>query len=178
MSEINMLAVIDTNYVKKALAGNYSKDPAHPKETHFSGDFCYILVNGEAVNKGQGNEYVDFNAKPGDIVKLRGTSIYGNSEDAVIIYNVVRGVSETTNVFNRFVPNVITRSKAAVPDMTKSNGLPALYKPVNFTSFDAEVRTAGTEYFLIYFAIYQLASDGQNQELVTYIQLDPTIRVA
>lgn len=183
MSEINILTVIDTNYVKKTFAGSYSTDPTRPTAMHGIGDYCYIFVDGTTVNSGQGTINVNFNAKPGDDVSFRGTSIYGNSEDAVIIYNVTHcandgGGAVFNHAFNRFVPDVITRSKAAVPDPSAKNGLPVLHQPVNFTSLDSKVKAAGTACFLIFFAIYQLASDGQSQDLVTYIQIDPVITVA
>ena len=172
MSEINMLMVVDTKFVKKALAGKYSTDPEKPN--HIDGQ--YMLVTGTTVNHGQGTMIVDFNANTGDEINFRGTSIYGNSEDAVIIYEVVHW--RLDDVFNRFVPDVITRSKAAVPNTETRNGLPVVHKPVNFNSFDSKVKRAGTEVFVINFALYQLSSDGESQEFVSYMQCDPTIRVS
>lgn len=172
MSEINMLMVVDTKFVKKALVGKYSTDPEKPN--HIDGQ--YMLVTGTTVNRGQGTMNVDFNARPGDRINFRGVSIYGNSEDAVIIYEVVHWRED--DVFNRFVPDVITRSKAAVPDTTTKNGLPAVPKSVSFNSFDSVVKGKGTEVFVINFALYQLSSDGESQEFVSYMQCDPTIHVS
>lgn len=170
--QINVLVVIDTDYVK-ATYPNPSKDPAKPTGINHSSQFM-ICTDPRGGIKNQGTADLQFAALPGDTASFTGVSIYNNAEDAVIIYGIEYW--NGTNVFNQFVPNMVQRKGAAQPDPMTKNGLPAKSVLQNFSSFDAKVRQAGIENFYVYFALYQLL-DGENQELFGYFYWDPSITV-
>lgn len=172
-TNINVIIVIDTDYVKNHYP-NPSKDPARPTGIDHSSQFM-IATDPRGIIWGQGTADLNFKANVGDYVSFRGTSIYGNSDDAVIVYGVKRWSG--ANVFNTFVTNVAERQHAAVPDPSSLNGLPALNTFESFTSLDSKVARAGTENFYVYFALYTLASDGETQQLLGYYYWDPTVTV-
>ncbi len=172
--QINILIVIDTEYVK----ANYphpSQDPNNPTGINHNSQFM-ICTGSRGSVTGQGTADLSFQANPGDYVSFAGTSIYDNSDDAVIVYGIKYWQGD--HVFNQFVPDVVKRQKAVMPDPNTTNGLPALQGPVSFSSFDAKVSQAGTENFYVYFALYTLASDGETQNLFGYYYWDPQIRVS
>ncbi|WP_306172522.1 AidA/PixA family protein [Burkholderia cenocepacia] len=119
---------------------------------------------------------MEITAYPGDRVQFTGVSIYDNSDDAVIIYNIPRYQGD--EVFNPFVCNTVVRNGAVEPnpDSGSRNGLPPLKKQLTFATFDSSVRKSGTEYFGVCFALYKLVG-GQNQELFGYYWWDPKIYV-
>ena len=112
----------------------------------------------------------------GDTVSFHAVTVSDNSEDAVIIYNLV-SASNNVNVFNIFHAEEETRTGAAIPDVSQQTGLPALHESVNFYSFDAKVKNKGSEFFKIYFALYKLDDTRENQEIYGYFCWDPTIEV-
>jgi hypothetical protein len=170
---INVLIVIDTDYVK-ANYPNPSQDPNHPTGINHNSQFM-ICADPRGVISGQGTADLNFRANVGDYVSFRGISIYGNSDDAVIVYGI--NYWSGVNVFNTFTCNLVERTGAAVPDTTTLNGLPARHITVDFTSLDSKVAKAGTENFYVYFALYQLDSSGENQNLLGYYYWDPTVTV-
>jgi nematocidal protein AidA len=172
--QINILIVIDTEYVK-AHYPNPSKDPNQPTGIDHASQFM-ICTGSRGPVTGQGTADLSFQAIAGDFVSFVGTSIYDNSDDAVIVYGIKYWSG--AQVFNQFVPNLVKRSKAVMPDPTTSNGLPALQAPISFSSIDSRVSQSGTENFYVYFALYTLGSDGQSQNLLGYYYWDPQIRVS
>ena len=118
---------------------------------------------------------LSFSASLYDEVSFRSISIDGNSEDAVFIYDIAHVNGDT--VFNPFLPHLKTRPRAVAPDPATDNGLPPLLTSVNFTSFDSEVTSTGTEKAYIDIAIYQLSSDCESQDLVGYGRLTSTITI-
>lgn len=171
---IDILNVIDTEYVKRVYP-NPSKDLTKPTPIDHNSEFM-ICTGSRGIVSGQGTWNLNFKAQVGDFVQFRSVSIYQNSDDAVIIYNVAP-LAGQPNVFNTFVSNVITRAKAAVPDTSKVNGMPATHQTVNFTSLDSKVARAGTESFWVQFGLYTISAAG-SQDLFGYYQWDPTITVA
>lgn len=171
--QINVLVVIDTDYVK-AHYPNPSRDPSRPTGIDHNSQFMICTDPRGGVQR-QGTADLQFGAQPGDVVSFAGTSIYGNSDDAVIIYGI--NYWQGTNVFNQFVPNLVQRNGAVQPDPTTRNGLPAKQVVQAFSSFDAKVSQAGTENFYVLFALYQLVQ-GERQELFGYYYWDPSITVA
>jgi hypothetical protein len=168
---INVLIVIDTDYVR----ANYptpSQDPTQPTAIDHNSEFM-ICTGSRAAVTGQGTADLQFTANPGDVVRFYGQSIYGNAEDAVILY----GIAYQTGgqVFNPFTTGAITRSGAAVP--TIPNGVPATNLAANFISLDSMVATQGTEHFIVYFGLYVLDGTGENQTLFGYYCWDPSIVV-
>jgi len=169
---INVLVVIDTEYVKAHYAKN--TDPDHPTGIDHNSQYM-IATDPRGIVSGQGTADLNFNANPGDFVSFTGTSIYTNSDDAVIIYGIEYWSGD--KVFNQFVPNLVNRQHAVMPDVTTDNGLPAITTSLNFTSLDSRVKQGGTENFYVNFSLYTLADDGQTQELYGYFYWDPTITV-
>ncbi len=171
---INILIVIDTEYVK-AHYPNPSQDQNKPTGIDHNSQFM-ICSDPRGVVGGQGTAALSFMANPGDFVSFYGTSIYDNSDDAVIVYGINYWSGD--NVFNQFVPNLVTRAHAVIPDTTTSNGLPPVTASINFTSLDTRVAKAGTENFYVYFALYTLAQDGETQQLYGYYYWDPQVVVS
>jgi len=130
------------------------------------------LVTGSPSIQAQGTADVTFTANPGDHVAFRGTSIYGNSDDAIIIY----GIRNTEQVFNKFDYLYFKLTGAASPDINQDNGLPALHIESKFYSYESRVKKAGKDMFWVQFALY-VKSDGENQTLFGFYEWDPTIVV-
>lgn len=169
---INVLIVIDSEYVKN----NYPKnnDKNNPIGINHQSQFM-ICTDPRGIVSGQGTADLNFKANAGDYASFSGTSIYGNSDDAVIIYGIKYWSGDT--VFNQFVPNLVRRNRAVMPNVTTPDGLPAVQTPINFTSLDSRVSQSGTENFYVYFALYTLNADGQTQDLYGYFFWDPTVTV-
>jgi nematocidal protein AidA len=174
IQEVNILIVIDTEYIK-AHNPNLSQDPNNPTGIDHNSQFM-ICTGARKINGGQGSADLDFSANVGDEVSFTGTSIYDNSEDAVIVYGIKHWNGD--NVFNQFVPDLVTRNQAIMPDPDSQNGLPALHTKINFSSFDSKVRNSGREGFYVYIALYTLSDDGETQNLKGYCYWDPYITVS
>ncbi|EBP3802518.1 DNA-directed RNA polymerase subunit beta [Salmonella enterica subsp. enterica] len=173
MVEINVLCVIDTELVKKKYP-NPSKDQANP--TGIVHDSEYMLVTGARGDvRGQGTADLSFRANVGDRVSFTGTSIYANADDAVIVYGIKFGSG--TNVFNQFTPGLLRRKVAVMPNLNTPYGIPPTTQDINFSKFSADVRQAGTENFIVYFALYTLDNSGEGQELFGYYCWDPAVTV-
>ena len=170
--QINVLVVIDTDYVKDHYP-NPSKDPARPTGIDHNSQFMICTdPRGGIVN--QGTADLQFSAQPGDIVSFTGTSVYANSDDAVIVYGIEYWKGD--HVFNPFVPHLVRRNAAVQPDPNTNNGLPPLQVVQNFSSYDSKVKQSGTENFYVYFALYVLEG-GQSQQLYGYFYWEPAITV-
>jgi hypothetical protein len=171
--QINILIVIDTDYVMDHNP-NPSKDPANPTGIDHSSQrmICY---DPRGVVSGQGTADLNFKANPGDLVSFTGTSIYDNSDSAVIVYGIKYWSGD--HVFNNFVTNLVTRNRAVMPDPSQPNGIPPTQQKISFASYDSKVSGGGTENFYVYIAVYKLADDGQTQELYGYFYWDPTVTV-
>lgn len=173
MIEIEVLVVINTEYIFNNYT-NPSRDAAKPTGINHSSQ--YMITNSKrGIVSGQGTADLSFKANVGDLVSFQGSSIEANSDSAVIVYGINYWSGD--HVFNQFVPNMITRNRAVMPNNTTPNGLPAVQQQINFASFDAKVAKAGKENFYVNIAVYRLADDGQTQELYGYFYWDPTITV-
>jgi hypothetical protein len=171
--EIDILVVIDTDYVKSNYP-NPSQDPNNP--TGIDHNSQHMIVSNTNAISGQGTADLNFSAKAGDEVSFRSTSISQNSDDAVIIYNIKYWSGD--QVFNTFVYDAVTRQQAVVPNYNSANGLPANTANITFSSFDSKVKSTGTENFYVQFALYQLdPNNSNNQILFGYYYWDPTITV-
>ncbi|EEI7343838.1 DNA-directed RNA polymerase subunit beta, partial [Salmonella enterica] len=152
MVEINVLCVIDTELVKKKYPAP-SQDPTKP--TGIVHDSEYMLVTGARGDvRGQGTADLSFRANVGDKVSFTGTSIYANADDAVIVYGIKFGGG--TDVFSHFIPVVLTRDGAVMPDPHTPCGIPPTNQKINFSKYCADVQYAGKENFIVYFALYTL----------------------
>ncbi|MDQ1857496.1 MULTISPECIES: inclusion body family protein [Chryseobacterium] len=171
--EIDVLIVIDTDYVRSTYP-NPSKDPNNP--TGIDHNSQHMIVSNANAISGQGTADLNFSARAGDIVSFRGTSIYQNSDDAVIIYNIKYWSGD--QVFNSFMYNSVERRQAAVPNLNSQNGLPAASADITFASIDSKVKATGTENFYVQFGLYILdPNDSNKQILYGYFYWDPTITV-
>ncbi|REC48927.1 inclusion body family protein [Chryseobacterium pennipullorum] len=171
--EIDVLVVIDTDYVR-AHYPNPSKDPNNP--TGIDHNSQHMIVSNANAISGQGSADLNFSAKVGDTVSFRSTSIYQNSDDAVIIYNIKYWSGD--QVFNNFVYDAVERKQAVVPNYSSPNGLPANTADITFSSFDSKVKATGKENFYVQFALYILDPNNSNQQiLLGYYYWDPTITV-
>jgi nematocidal protein AidA len=174
--DINVLVVVDTEYIKQAYP-NPSKDQNTP--TGIAHDHQFMLCTGSrGIISGQGTGDLEFRANVGDNVAFTGVSIYNNSYDAVIVYDVKHFSGD--QVFNQFNADMVVRNGAVQPnaDSPSRNGLPPIRKQTNFSVFDSKVRSSGREGFGIAFGLYKLADNGQDQELYGYFWWDPYITVA
>ncbi|WP_175959228.1 inclusion body family protein [Burkholderia pyrrocinia] len=183
---IDILVVIDTEYVKNywnksTPARTPSQKWQEPTGLDHINKFM-ICTGSRGIISGQGTGDLHFRANVKDSVRFNGTSVYGNADDAVIVYQIkpilIPGVS--INVFNKFIVNDYTLTGAAQPNSKSEwdNGLPALHVPEDFQTFEATVAQSGTEFFGLSFALYTLADDGQRQDLYGYFWWDPHITVA
>jgi hypothetical protein len=171
--EIDVIVVIDTDYVRSHYP-NPSQDSNNP--TGIDHNSQHMIVSNANAISGQGTADLNFSAKAGDSVAFRSTSIYQNSDEAVIIYNIKYWKGD--QVFNNFIYNAVTRQKAVVPNYNSGNGLPANHANITFSSFDSKVRGTGKESFYVQFALYTLdPNDSNNQILFGYYFWDPTITV-
>ncbi|WP_169708704.1 inclusion body family protein [Trinickia terrae] len=169
-----MLLVIDAKHVKNAYGPN--QDPAHP--VHIAPDCLFMVCAGSRSIAGtQDRAEADIRAKAGDRVSLRGISVQGNADDAVILYKVQPASGAC--VFERFKPNVLVRARAVQPDPDSPdrNGLPSLESEASFSSFEAKVKAPGSDVLEITFALYALNSTRTRQEPYGYYSCNRIVTV-
>ncbi|RBL92434.1 inclusion body family protein [Chitinophaga flava] len=170
-NNISVLTIVDVEQIK-SLNPNPSQDPKKPQPIHYNQGITmrcpYDHYMGES---GPGN--ITFKANLHDSVSFRATTISGNSENAVIVYQIQPNGS--INVFNQFTSNSITMTGAVVPSLP--NAVPAAAVAQTFYSYDSKIKNKGTESFTIYLALYELDEIGENQVLYGYFYWDPTIEV-
>jgi len=169
---INILIVIDTEYVKQHFP-NGSKNPDQPTGIDHSSQFMLCTGSRRPVT-GQGTADLGFTANPGDFASFYGQSIYGNADDAVVIYGIKHWSGD--NVFNQFTTDAIKRTGAVFPAVP--SGVPATNGPASFISLDSRVSGKGKENFYVYFGLYTLDNNtGENQTLFGYYYWDPSVTV-
>jgi hypothetical protein len=174
--EINVLVVIDTEYLKGAHP-NPSKDQNYP--TAIDHAHQYMLCTGSrGIVSGQGSGDLEFMANAGDGITFTGVSINNNSDDAVIVYDLKHFCGE--QVFSPFHADMIVRAGAVQPnaDSPNRNGLPPVKRAANFAVFYSKIRLSGREGLGLAFGLYTLAPNGRDQELYGYFWWDPYITVA
>lgn len=170
--QIDVLVVIDTEYIKNKFPKNSNPDAAQGIDHLSQYMICY---SPRGIVSGQGTADLSFKANVGDNVSFRGTSIDQNSDDAVILYGIKYWKGD--RVFNSFTTNIVSRNRAVQPDPSKPNGIPPIQTKQNFTSYDSKIGSGGTENFYVYIAVYTMGSDGQTQELYGYYYWDPQVVV-
>ena len=115
---ISILVVIDTDLIMRQRPFQENPDPAKPigLEHNSQSMICY---SPRGIISGQGTAELNFKANVGDFVSFTGTSIYNNSDSAVIVYGIKhwdRQGRPNDHVFNQFQANLITRNRAVMPD--------------------------------------------------------------
>ncbi|MBV8326829.1 inclusion body family protein [Chryseobacterium sp.] len=174
---IDVMIVIDTDYVIDYIK-NSPYTPSTDINTPVPLDHLnkYMIVPSTNAISGQATGDLHFRAKNGDIIRFRGTSLYQNSDAAVIVHNVT--LLKAPDVFggNPLYCMSVDRKQAVAADNTTQHGVPPLSKSITFSSLDVEVKDTGTGSYYIHFALYTLSS-GDKQTLYSYCCWDPTITV-
>jgi len=166
--EINTMILVDTNYVIKTYP-TPSKDPNRP--TYIDNKGLFIISDDlRGIISGQGTLNLALKACVGDIVSIRGTSIYGNSNDAIILFGVKHHMGD--NIFTNFAANLTEIKNAVQPGLP----IPGYYDG-KFISYDSKVVRTGTETLNVIFALYTLSDNGQTQELYGYYCFDVTFSI-
>ncbi|WP_322088203.1 inclusion body family protein [Burkholderia sp. BCC1999] len=163
--QIDILAVIDTEYVKRRYP-NPSKQPERPTAVdHRAVNLLYTGARGEALGNGAAESRLTL--VPGDTVSLRAVSLYGNSDEAVLVYQVSHLFGQ--QVFNPFTQEFL-EVKAVQLNPETSDGLPPVTKLQTFVSIGAKARTSGIETLGACFGLYTL--ERSTQELLGYYWWD------
>jgi len=172
---INILIVFDTTLIKRACT-NPSQDINKPKPIKSNGQYVFCGGSNGAINEKLTSKSGN-NVTPAAILKFRSTSIYQNSSDAVIIYQVKKLKGPWAKL--PFLPSVKTLDNAVQPDPHSASfdGLPALHVQQTFISCDSSSPCSGTERYRICFALYTLADDGTTQNLYGYFYWDTKIKI-
>ncbi|AZA81652.1 DNA-directed RNA polymerase subunit beta [Chryseobacterium lactis] len=176
---IDIMVVIDTDYVKHYIQQN-RLTPSTNMDKPVPVDHIakYMIVPAANALLGQATGDLNLKARNGDRVSFRGSSIYQNSDDAVIIYGFKKYAGVEVFNGNPMVYDVVDRKQAAIPDHTKTNGLPAIPANVNFYSYDATIGSTGEGNYSLFFALYTLdPNNSDKQILYSYCVWDPTITV-
>jgi hypothetical protein len=174
---IDILIVIDTEGIKGSNLHRSTNQgsPTMINDLVFLKNTFFMISSGSRGVVSQGTVDLQINALVNDTVNFRVTSVYGNSDDAVIVYNV-SPISGSDNVFGLFTPKVISFN-AIQPDPTKYNGMDPITVKQSFSSFSSYIAKTGREQFGISFALYKRDDNTGNQVLFGYYKYDPTIIV-
>lgn len=170
---INILSVVDTDYILNNYPPDQGQDPDNPI---LIGDQAMnmICTNARGTVTGEGTTNLTFHAKKGDYVFIRGMSVTANSEDAIIIYNVQE--EDQHNIFSAFSVDETSVEDAAEPDTEYVNGIPATYRTADFSALRAKVKKHGTATLSVQFGLYTL-EQGETQTLYAYFQCNVKIKV-
>jgi len=173
---VNIMVVVDSD----AITSVYPKNPNARKDNptglnHHEGITMLCNLENYVGNINNDPANLEFKANVGDWVSFHAKTVSGNSESAVILYDVssLNGV----NVFNVFHATMVTRTGAVLPNPASQDGLPPLVQPVTFFSYDSKVAKQGKEQLGLKFALYTLDNTGENQVLYDYFWFDPQIDV-
>lgn len=173
IKNINVLFVIDTNYVKV----NYpspSIDLNNP--TIIDNNSQYVIcTDPRAIINDSKTSHLNFTANRRDVVSVRSTSVSGNSDDAVIAYAITH--KNGIRVLSPFYLDIKEIQNAVEPNIQTQDGLPPLTVSESFISYYSIVLQNGQENFAVNFAIYVLAEDGETQNLFGYYSFDLTISI-
>jgi hypothetical protein len=172
---INMLIVFDTALIIKSYP-NPSLDETMPVVVKINSQFVFC-TGAHKIISGQGTAKLSIFAYPDDAIKFRGISIYQNSTDSAIIYQIKN--TNGDNINNQFVSNPVAMDNAVQPDPDSASydGLPALNVKENFMSLDSKVQDSGRKNYRIYFALYCLTNDGETQNLYGYFYWDFKLKI-
>lgn len=167
---INILITIDTDAVRKEFK-NPSQDPKNP--TSIAHNFGYMVSTGMSSVSGQGTGDLSIKAFVGDTIRAFATSGSENFEDAVLLFGMPK--FSGTEVLGPFNYQNFTKSTVAPNSVTSV--LPATIVKEDFWFYQASVAKAGTEGYMVQFALYTRSEDTGQPVLYGYFQWDPTITV-
>jgi nematocidal protein AidA len=172
--EINVLAVIDTAGVRQAHGPNENRSNPVPIDC---GPQFLICTGSRGIVHGQGTGELKLRAKAGDRMAIRVLSTGGNSDDAVLPYDIRPASGE--RVLGRFEPVFAVRERAVRPDPDSAdrNGLPPIEDEARFLHFDSTIKGHGAGRLEISFVLFALSSNGQRQEVFGYYIWGPMIIV-
>jgi len=171
---INILSVIDTDYILQNYLPDQAQDPSNP-----------VMIDNQAVNmictnarggtvSGEGTASLAFHAKKGDYVFFRGMSMTANSDAAIIIYNVLE--DDQHHIFSTFSIDETSVEDAAEPNPEYVNGIPAAYRTADFSAIRSKVKKHGTATLSVQFGLYVL-EQGEIQTLYGYFQWTAKIKI-
>ena len=173
-ASINILAVIDTDAITAIYDPN-KHDKKTPRKVDL--DTEQLICSGSrGIVSGQGTKDLSFKARHGDYISFRGISTTNNANDAIIIYNIQWVEGDT--IFKPFIADIESIPGTVEPNNHTPNGLPPLYEPMTFSSFDSKIRKQGTASLAIQFGLYKLDDTGENQQLYGYFEWDTTITIS
>ncbi|MCA8271034.1 inclusion body family protein [Burkholderia sp. AU30280] len=163
--QIDILAVIDTEYIKRKYP-NPSKQPQSPIAVdHHAVNLLYTGARGGAIGIGPSDPLLTL--YPGDNVSLRAVSVYENADDAVLIYQVAHLFGD--QIFNQFQQDTLEINAVQLNPET-ADGLPPVTRPQTCSSIGAKVRASGIETLGTCFGLYTL--ERSTQELFGYYWWD------
>lgn len=149
---LHILAVIDTNFVKKTYP-NPSQSPHNP--TGISSDAAFMINNrAPGVSSSEGTGTLGLKLNIGDRVALMGTSLSDNSGDAAIVYSVRHFSGDP--VFNPFAMETIEQAGAETAAETPKI-IPVSAQSQVFYSFNSIAKSRGYENLATIFALYTRA---------------------
>jgi hypothetical protein len=171
---ISVLLVVDTDSIQ-AQCANPSQDAGNPTAIDHQGH--YLICNRPRGRVGgQATADLNFKAQVGDQVSFFATSVYNNSDSAVILYAIQH--RSDSEIFHPFSPELAVRKAAVKPDPDSQYGIPPVRQRVSFTTFSSQIKRYGIQRFHLCLAVYVLGEDGQTQNLYGYFLWDPTIMVS
>jgi hypothetical protein len=167
---INVQIVIDTDKILKNFKSP-SKDQNNP--TGLDHTYQFMVVSTLANIKGQGTADLEFSAEVGDVVRFNAISEYNNMDNAVMMYGITKFGG--TDVFNAFSSKVYT--KTAIQANNGQSPLPPVFASETFWFYESSIAKAGTEDFMIRFALYTRVRGQENPVLYGYFHWDPRVVV-
>ncbi len=160
---INILLVIDTEYIKKnyAAAGEYELSPVPVDPSCVFAIYSGMRDEPEGASECEGL-LIEF----GSTLVFRATSVSNNSDDAVIVYQVNQMDGESS------FTDWVTLAHAVRPDpQSVHGGVPPVEAEASFQGQELILSEPGVQFIDIRFAMYTLAEDEQSQVLYGYFSL-------
>ncbi|WP_183274022.1 inclusion body family protein [Burkholderia pseudomallei] len=172
--DISILIAINTEAI---LNRSYPVSKEKTRPTMIDHDHQFMICydpRGKVTGQGSGDLVIP--ARRMDQVSFYATSLHNDSDNAVILYNLVHQSGDHVLDLKNLSSRTFQRKRAAEPNPDSSDGLPAVHVPRDFHLIDTRVTGSGKEDYLVYFALYTLDDDGETQSLRGYYGWDPTIK--
>ena len=186
LKNADVLMVVDGESLEKFMINNgksFSTDINNPFDIYGTDakKFQFLIAANDFVGNNQAtSDLVLRNLTINDTVSFRGTTIDGNSDYAVIIYDVkyFSGEQVLDNLMNKY----IERNLAVFPRKQENPLKPVppveVKQNSKFVRFAGDIVRTGKELYNIHFALYKTSSkDSNDQQLLGYFKYDPSIEV-